>query len=80
MSHTNLLLGGNWDAGEWPEWVDVGHEGARDSRRYVPERTCSWVRDEDCGAWATSCGDMLTWEPYGTPWWCPSCGGKVDEV
>ena len=39
MSFTNCLLGHNWD-GEWPGWVEVGHEGATDGRRYVPERTC----------------------------------------
>ena len=36
MSFTNCLLGHNWD-GEWPGWVEVGHEGATDGRRYVPE-------------------------------------------
>ncbi len=44
MSHTNLALGANWD-GEWPEYVEVSHEGAGDGRRYVPERT--WVSVDD---------------------------------
>lgn len=39
MSHTNLVLGGNWGKGEWPEFVDVGHEGSSDGRRYLPQRT-----------------------------------------
>ena len=39
MAHTNLLLGTNWSADEWPESVDVMHEGAGNSLKYVPERT-----------------------------------------
>lgn len=36
MSFTNFILGGNWN-GEWPEFIEVGHEGQTDYRRYVPE-------------------------------------------
>lgn len=43
MSHTNLVLGGNWHHDEWPEFVDVGHDGASDSKIYVSERTCKRV-------------------------------------
>ena len=39
MAHTNLLLGTNWPADEWPKSIDVMHEGAGDSLKYVPERT-----------------------------------------
>lgn len=48
MSHTSLCLNG-WAVHDWPESVDVFHEGARDGRRYVPEQTCSWpiVEDEE---------------------------------
>lgn len=38
MLHTGLVLGDNWSADEWPESVDVMHEGVGDRRRYVPER------------------------------------------
>ena len=40
MSHTNLLLGHNWEPSEWPDHVEVGHEGEADCKVYVPERTC----------------------------------------
>lgn len=45
MSHTNLILGSNWQRGEWPGYIEVGHEDETDSKVYVPERTCRMV---DC--------------------------------
>lgn len=29
--------------------------------------------------WNTSCGESFTWEPYGTPNYCPNCGRAVVE-
>ena len=77
MLHTNLVLGANWLIGEWPESVDVMHEGAGDSIKYVPERTChakpwhehsSFLRCSECG------GVFARWFSY-----CPSCGAKLVE-
>lgn len=44
MSFTNLTLQ-RWD-GEWPEYIEVSHEGTGDLMRYVPERTCHYEGDE----------------------------------
>lgn len=80
MSYTNLILGGNWPLSEWPEYVEVGHEGAVDSARYVPGRTC---RDEcegtpqsflcgACGWFYTDIeGDELGFS------YCPNCGAGI---
>lgn len=46
MSYTNLVLGGNWD-GDWPEYVEVSHEGARDGVRYAPFRASLSGGDRD---------------------------------
>ena len=27
----------------------------------------------------TSCGESFTWEPDGTPNYCPNCGRKVES-
>lgn len=48
--------------------------------RYEP--TCHWKenkRDWD-DSWNTSCGEYLTWEPFGTPKYCPGCGARVEVV
>lgn len=39
MKHTNLVLGGNWHADEWPDYVEVEHDDGRDrgAVRYVPQ-------------------------------------------
>lgn len=44
--------------------------------------TCKWepadfITEGDW--WNTSCGETFTWEPYGTPNYCPNCGRKVVE-
>lgn len=39
MSHTNLVLGSNWGPSEWPEYVDVSHDGERGGVKYVSKRT-----------------------------------------
>lgn len=84
MSHTNMILS-RWRADEWPEYVEVSHEGVREaSRRYVPERTCCIAEEVDevetelgpievrtylCG----EChGRMAPDDAY-----CPNCGAKV---
>ena len=77
MSWTNLSLGCGWADDEWPEYVEVCHEGAPDQGvRYVPERTCRYVRDEALGGWMCSeCGGL---EPVGdSVSYCPDCGARV---
>ena len=59
MSFTNLLLSGNWSSSDWPEHVDVSHEGRLDCKRYVPRRICRMEYDtvhrdyvcSACGEW-----------------------------
>lgn len=56
MSFTNLLLGHNWSADEWPDYVEVQknvekHEDGVDLyrseyRAYFPVRTCRNVYEE----------------------------------
>lgn len=86
MSHTNLLLGHNWEPSEWPDHVDVSHEGTTDGVRYVPEvrrcGTCIVVSsryDEDVDSWVfeLSCGDLFTWWDSTPPGFCPYCGCEV---
>ena len=88
MSWTNLSLGYNWSAGEWPEYVEVDHDDGRGSgpRRYVPERTCGeWRGDprheaighaaahEDDELWCEHCDIELD-----ESWlYCPNCGARV---
>ena len=83
MAHTNLVLGDNWLRGEWPESVDVMHEGAVASLKYVPERTCTveglyspGYSETDWGRCSRCCGVF----PYqGDVVACPKCGAKVAE-
>lgn len=84
MSFTNLVLGTNWGAGEWPEHVEVSHEGARDSGlRYVPEHTCSISYEYDgvpffhhIHVHELTCGhDVRLFEDV--PSYCPYCGARV---
>lgn len=64
MTHTSLVLGGNWPADEWPDYVEVEHDDGRDrgAVRYAPERTCrmeyqtgtnnpkrGWFECSECG-------------------------------
>ena len=74
MPFTNLALGTNWPRDEWPEHVDVMHEGACDSLRYVPERTCSPSQgrriDGTTQLYCSECG-------YEVVNYCPICGAKV---
>lgn len=53
--HTNLILGANWAHDEWPEYVEVTHEGGAGGRRYVPKRTCSMAYDSVCENYVCSC-------------------------
>lgn len=85
MSHTNMILG-RWRADEWPEYVEVSHEGMREaSRRYVPERTCKmeyedeWSGDELYPTEAYSCSACGRMTLEGKPRYCPGCGAKVVE-
>lgn len=86
MSHTNLFLGYNWRLGEWPDYVDVGHEGVHDEMRYVPEvRFCGTCMveasryDEDVDSWVfeLSCGDEFPWWDSTPTDFCPYCGCEV---
>lgn len=50
MSFAKLTLGHQWCADEWPEYVEVDHNGGMGDgpRRYVPESTCRVVRVVRC--------------------------------
>ena len=73
MSHTNLALGANWD-GEWPEYVEVSHEGAGDGRRYVPERTCRIAWNGEDETWeCDACGGAVGLVEVN---YCENCGAK----
>jgi len=46
------------------------------------ERTCKWEPSDfitEGEWWNTECGESFTWEPDGTPSYCPNCGAKVVE-
>lgn len=77
MSWTNLSLGHNWPTGEWPEYVEVDHDDGRGDgpRRYVPERTCRIVEDEEGDSVCSECGaDYLCMTDAS---YCPDCGARV---
>lgn len=83
MSFTNLTLQ-RWD-GEWPEFIEVSHEGTGDLMRYVPERKCHNVhrlrnigfKCSVCGYDACGCRDCgvepASWDH------CPECGSVVEH-
>ena len=88
MSHTNLVLGANWPSDEWPESVDVMHEGVGDSLKYVPERTCKMqrafsepvlmehVQEYEC----SECGGLTNAQIFNEsdePRYCMMCGARV---
>lgn len=81
MSWTNLVLGGNWD-GEWPEYVEVCHEGEGDYTRYVPERTCRMGAPIDGEYRCSECGhlqkDTYRFDKgWHSPMYCAHCGALV---
>ena len=42
--------------------------------------TCKWKPADSITEgdwWDTECGESFTWEPYGTPNYCPNCGRQV---
>lgn len=42
--------------------------------------TCKWEPADfitEGEWWNTSCGESFTWEPDGTPRYCPNCGARV---
>ena len=44
--------------------------------------TCRWEPADHVTEgewWNTECGESFTWEPYGTPNFCPGCGKRVVE-
>lgn len=86
MSNTHISLQ-RWERGEWPEYITVSHEGMREpERRYVPERTCRLVYDDDLSAFydertfvCDDCGVYVS-EPRHSPYrYCPRCGARVVE-
>lgn len=82
MSFAKLTLGYQWGADEWPECVEVDHNGGRGDgpRRYVPESTCRVVRGGEPSATGvprerrcSECYCRLT--RFGD--YCPGCGARV---
>lgn len=83
MSFTNMLRGGGWGLGEWPDYIEVVHDACRgESRIYVPERTCR-IYDTDHGFEDSICCDACQmtfrrpWQPFK---FCPNCGAKVENM
>ena len=86
MSFTNMLLSGGWGLGEWPDHIEVVHDNfRRESRIYVPERTCRMVLDEemtrlleyDDAFTCTACGERVTHRSSERMRFCPNCGARV---
>lgn len=80
MSFTNLALETNWGAGEWPEHVEVSHEGVRGSgRRYIPEHTyhpeiagTAYHSAIMCSACKYPIDEVTVY--------CPHCGARLEGV
>ena len=80
MSFTNLTLQ-RWD-GEWPEYIEVSHEGIGDLMRYIPDCTC---RMEYAGEvppsvryscyFCSECGSPIYNDME--PSYCLYCGARV---
>lgn len=89
MSYTNMLLGSHWKSDEWPEYVEVGHEGETDCKAYVPERTCRDTDHDTESITCSECGETtrntLFWVDVDggktvkghRPRFCSNCGAKV---
>lgn len=90
MSFTNLSLQ-RWD-GEWPEYIEVSHEGIGDLMRYIPDCTARLEYDEVHGCnVCTGCGeryehgmymavtddDFIAYKPMR---YCPACGARLEGV
>ena len=85
MTHTSLVLGGDWPADEWPDYVEVEHDDGRDrwAVRYAPERTCTLLRkglhgcnrNFECSA----CGKLIINDiNESLPKYCKHCGARVE--
>lgn len=88
MSFTNMLLGGGWGLGEWPDHIEVVHDNCRrESRTYVPERTCRMVLDEEMTRLLeydevfryTACGEEVVRKTGTTIRFCPMCRARVTD-
>ena len=91
MSHTNLVLGANWPSDEWPESVDVMHDGVGDRLKYVPERTCKAIDDfvipgqvqtypyKICSNCHSDFPRLACSGDFSVENYCPNCGAKVVE-
>ena len=80
MTFTNLTLGTNWSKDEWPDHVDVMHEGAGDSLKYVPEHTCRDLGgeyDTNYEAYDFGCSECGYCCDLPQPNYCPNCGAEV---
>ena len=90
MSFTNLSLQ-RW-GGEWPEYIEVSHEGIGDLMRYIPDCTARLEYDEVHGCnVCTGCGEryehgmymavtddgLIAYKPMR---YCPACGARLEEV
>ena len=93
MTHTNLVLGGNWHADEWPDYVSVEHDDGRDrgAVKYVPELACRIVYDNvHQDYYCSACGEYFDTGMYEARdpddgflhkdfQYCPNCGARVKE-
>lgn len=81
--HTNLILGANWAPDEWPDYVEVSHDGEAGGRRYAPERTCHSASAEELGLpgyaeGCSECGFRATRYQFDHVYnYCPNCGARV---
>lgn len=73
--HTSLVLGGSWGRNERPAHIDVWHEASVETLRYVPERTCRVVENEDGDPSCSECGAHYLCMLDAS--YCPDCGARV---
>lgn len=53
-----------------------------DRARFAGRGKCKWEPADfitEGEWWKTSCGESFTWEPDGTPRFCPNCGRRVES-
>lgn len=77
-----MVLGANWDVGEWPEYVSIIHEADvthgyfSQSRKYVPERTCKMEKPKGSMWPIATCSECGEKTVEGDKRYCPNCGAK----